>query len=66
MFKVNNKNLRVTSMTTFSSVSIADFEQVNVSWKVIVGKLSQLSSRELRICKNLVFKSKNTSALRFF
>ena len=42
-------------MTTFSSVSIADFEQVNVSWKVIVGKLSQLSSRELRICKNLVF-----------
>ena len=55
MFKVNNKNLRVTSMTTFSSVSIADFEQVNVSWKVIVGKLSQLSSRELRICKNLVF-----------
>ena len=55
MFKVNNKNFRVTSMTTFSSVSIADFEQVNVSWKVIVGKLSQLSSRELRICKNLVF-----------
>ena len=55
MFKVNNKNLRVTSMTTFSSVSIADFEQVNVSWKVMVGKLSQLSSRELRICKNLVF-----------
>ena len=34
MFKVNNKNTRITSMTLFSSVSIADFEQVNVSWDV--------------------------------
>ena len=34
MFKVNNKNTRMTSMTHFSSVSIADFEQVNVSWDV--------------------------------
>ena len=34
MFKVNNKNTRMTSMTRFSSVSIADFEQVNVSWDV--------------------------------
>ena len=32
MFKVNNKNTRTTSLTPFSSVSIADFEQVNVSW----------------------------------
>ena len=32
MFKVNNKNIR----TTFSSISIADFEQVNVSWEVTV------------------------------
>ena len=34
MFKVNNKNTRVTLLTyftTFSSVSIAEFEQVNVS-----------------------------------
>ena len=31
MFKVNNKNTRVTSMMHFSSVSIVDFEQVNVS-----------------------------------
>ena len=34
MFKVNNKNNRMTSMTRFSSVSIVDFEQVNVSWDV--------------------------------
>ena len=31
MFKVNNKNTRVTSMMHFSSVSIVEFEQVNVS-----------------------------------
>ena len=34
MFKVNNKNTRKTSLTPFSSVSIVDFEQVNVSWDV--------------------------------
>ena len=34
MFKVNNKNSRMTSMTRFSSISIVDFEQVNVSWDV--------------------------------
>ena len=46
MFKVNNKNTRTTSndvvlmfllltfniFHTFSSVSIVDFEQVNVTW----------------------------------
>ena len=35
MFKVYNKNSRTTSVwwfTTFCSVSIVDFEQVNVSW----------------------------------
>ena len=35
MFKVNNKNTRKTSVkyfTPFSSVSVVDFEQVNVSW----------------------------------
>ena len=31
MFKVN-KNTRTTNFTPFSSISIADFEQVNVSW----------------------------------
>ena len=31
MFKVDNKNTRTTSMT-FLSVSVVDFEQVNVSW----------------------------------
>ena len=43
MFKVNNKNSRTTSTSfkkiqffkCFSNVSIADFEQVNVSWKVL-------------------------------
>ena len=34
MFKVNNKNTRMTSMTHFSSVFIVDFEQLNVSWNV--------------------------------
>ena len=52
MFKVNNKNNRTTSLTLlwcfycqlwsyftpFSSVSIADFEQVNVSWEWVDGK----------------------------
>ena len=30
MLKVNTKNTRMTSLTFFSSVSIVDFEQVNV------------------------------------
>ena len=34
MFKVNNKNTRVTSLTRFSSVSIVDFKQINISWDV--------------------------------
>ena len=34
MFNVNNKNTRMTLMTPFSSVSIVDFEQVNISWSV--------------------------------
>ena len=34
MFKVNNENTRMTPSTSrpFSSVSVANFEQVNVSW----------------------------------
>ena len=48
MFKVNNENIRTTSMTSFwyfqcsgvsvgffSSVSFLDFEQLNVSWEPI-------------------------------
>ena len=31
MLKINNKNARTTSLTPFSSVSIVDLEQVNVS-----------------------------------
>ena len=34
MFKVNNKNAWMTSMTRFSTVSIVGFEQVNASWDV--------------------------------
>ena len=34
MFKVNNKNTRMKSMSPFSGVSIVKFEQVNVSWDV--------------------------------
>ena len=35
MLKVNNENNRTTYFTFFSSVSVVDFEQVNVSWVVI-------------------------------
>ena len=38
MFTVNNKDTRTTSLTyftPFSSVSIIDFEQVNVSWEAV-------------------------------
>ena len=39
MCKINNKNTRTTSLTSFftpfSSVSIVDFEEVNVSWDSI-------------------------------
>ena len=30
MFKVNNKDTRMTSFTPFPSVSVVEFEQVNV------------------------------------
>ena len=36
MFRINNKDTRITSMTSyfipFFSVSIVDFEQVSVGW----------------------------------
>ena len=35
MFKVNNKNTKMKSMTTFSGNSFVDFEQVNVSSDVL-------------------------------
>ena len=42
IFKVNNKNIRTATITSklwtyftpFSSVSVVDFEQVNVSWEI--------------------------------
>ena len=53
MFKVNIKNIRKTSLTlekgvllltlnifhTFFSVSIVDFQQLNISWDIITGDL---------------------------
>ena len=35
MFKINNKNTRIY-FTPFSRVFIVDFEQVNVSWEIIL------------------------------
>ena len=32
MFKFNNENTRTMSMAHFSTVSIADLEQVNINW----------------------------------
>ena len=37
MFKINNENIRTTSMTyfiPFSGVFIVEFEKVNVSWEL--------------------------------
>ena len=45
MFKVNNKNTKTTSndiFHTFSSVSIVDFEQLNVSWVCYKSHLFEL------------------------
>ena len=44
MIKVNNKNTTTTSFTPFSSVSIVDFEQVNVTWVVIGSDIEQFKS----------------------
>ena len=48
MFKVNNKNTRPTSniFTSFPSVSIIKFEQVNVSWVISVTFCLQSSDRK--------------------
>ena len=48
MFKVNNKNTRPTSniLTSFPSVSIVKFEQVNVSWVISVTFRLQFSDRK--------------------
>ena len=59
MFKVNIKNTRTTSMTTsFSSVSIADFEQASVSLVVISGIKSPVDkdffcSQGLKLCQKI-------------
>ena len=37
MFKVNNKDTR-TYFTTYSSVSIVNFEQVNAGWEWTVNR----------------------------
>ena len=43
-------------MTPFSSVSIVDFEQVNVSWKVEAFKCLESSNKEVPSTKNLILK----------
>ena len=53
MFKVNNKNTN----THFTSVSIADFEQINVSWvakEAYVGPchISMLFRKQFKILNN--------------
>ena len=57
MFKVNNKDTRTTSTTDFtycSSVSIADFEQVNASWvnKKIQNNAVHNSATNINDCLN--------------
>ena len=57
MFKVNNKDTRKTSMTSFrffivnfeliSHLSPVDFEQVNVSWAQPVIRCSKLTTETL-------------------
>ena len=50
MFKVNNKNTRMTSMMRFSSISIVEFKQVNVSWDV--SEKSDLLPNNFEISRN--------------
>ena len=50
MFKLNNKNTRVTSITPFCSAFIVNFEQVDVSWEsVLCGRTFFLKKRLLTI-----------------
>ena len=41
MFKVNNKDIKMTSLTPVYSVSNVNFEQVNVCWDI--SKLSKFN-----------------------
>ena len=41
MFKINNKDTKMTSLTPVYSVSVVNFEQVNVCWDI--SKLSKLN-----------------------
>ena len=54
MFKVNNKDVRATPMvfTPWSSVSIVNFEQVNVGWELI---LSLVGERTILLSTTLLF-----------
>ena len=45
MLKVNNKNARRRS---FPSVSIVNFEQVNVSWVVVLKKFEKVIGKHPR------------------
>ena len=54
MFKVNNKDVRATPrvFTPWSSVSIVNFEQVNVGWELI---LSLVGERTILLSTILLF-----------
>ena len=48
MFKTNNKNSRATStyFTTLPSVSMGEFEQVNVSWETNVPRIKLPTNKQ--------------------
>ena len=60
MLKINNKNARTTSLTPFSSVSIVDLEQVNVSLA-----LSELTLPCLALAKGHMYLNKPTAFSSF-
>ena len=69
IFRVNNKNTGTTSTTTkyftsFSSVSIVDFERVNVSWEV--SKAATCSVRKGVLRKFAKFTRKHLRQSLFF
>ena len=60
MFKVNNKNTRTISITSLSSVPIADFEQVNTcSANIYLFKVNNSNTgKRYEICSKLIINIK--------
>ena len=72
IFKVNKENIRTTSLTyfiPFSSASIVEFEQVNVSWLIfVVGVelvLQQIQYRLITSKSKFFFRDLSSSLLSF-